>query len=91
MPPRKKKQRTAVAPEKDELARGAAMADVLVADAGVAHSINDVPQLQRSVCQCVEVLYGLRHGTTSGQPVPGPASIPDASLSELGRQACRKQ
>ena len=60
------------------------MADVLVADAGVAHSINDVPQLQRSVCQCVEVLYGLRHGTTAGQPVPGPASIPDASLSELG-------
>ena len=50
-----------------------------MADAGVAHSINAVPQLQRSVCQCVEVMYGLRHGTNACQPAQ---PIPDAS--ELG-------
>lgn len=60
MAPRKKARFLAPPVE----AKGAQLAGSIVSDSAVAHSIASVPPLQRSVCQCVELIYQLRHGVT---------------------------
>ena len=58
---------------------GAQLAGSIAADSAVAQSIASVPALQRSVCQCVELIYQVRHGVTIDID-----SLPDVSdtLSE---------
>ena len=65
MPPRKAKRQRVSEPaaEGSESLHGADLADSMVATYGKAHSITAVPVLQRSACECVEIMYRVRHGT----------------------------
>lgn len=49
----------------------AVVAGDIAADSSVAHSINAVPLLQKSVCQCVELMYQVRHGLAVKAVAPG--------------------
>ena len=53
----------------------ASLAGDIAADSAVAGSINVVPPLQTSVCQCVEIMFQVRHGVEAG-PGPLAASMP---------------
>lgn len=54
----------------------ATVAGDIAADSAVAGSINAVPPLQKSVCQCVEIMFQVRHGVAATGPSPLAASMP---------------
>ena len=77
MSPKKRKLRAGPGEAKSVVAPGAELADTIAVDSAVAHSISAVPTLQRSVCQCVELMFQVRNGITVDL-----SPSPDASLCE---------